>query len=105
MGGNMNVGEDEIYPWLPKEKELIKAAIKACKKVIGICLGAQLIATAVSCKVYPASQKEIGFKKISISDSMIILQCPIFYCSGIFKRNMLKAMNMHDGFILKINLQ
>ena len=71
MGGNMNVEEVDKFPWLSKEKELIRVAIYAGKKVIGICLGAQLIATAVSCKVYPASQKEIGFFPVQfINDAL-----------------------------------
>ena len=61
MGGNMNVDEEKEYPWLNKEKELIRAAIDTGKKVIGICLGSQLIVAALGSKVYSNKEKEIGF--------------------------------------------
>jgi GMP synthase-like glutamine amidotransferase len=60
MGGAMNVDEEERYPWLRAEKEFILQSIKSGKKCIGICLGAQLISTALSERVYPNEQKEIG---------------------------------------------
>jgi GMP synthase-like glutamine amidotransferase len=61
MGGPMSVHDGEIYPWLPSEKALIAAAIREKKKVLGICLGAQLIAEVAGGRVYPNPQKEIGF--------------------------------------------
>lgn len=67
MGGNMNVDEEDKYPWLGKEKELIRAAIDAGKKVIGICLGSQLIAAAVGSSVYTNNEKEIGFFPVQLS--------------------------------------
>ena len=67
MGGNMNVDEEKEYTWLRKENELIRAAIDAGKKVIGICLGSQLIAAAIGCKVYPNQEKEIGFFPVQFS--------------------------------------
>ena len=67
MGGHMNVYEEERFLWLKEEKELIKAAIKAGKKVLGICLGAQLIAAALGNKVYKGEEKEIGFFPIEFT--------------------------------------
>ncbi len=61
MGGPMNIYEDAKYPWLPKEKSYIRSAIAAGKPVIGICLGAQLIAHALGAQVTQAPQKEIGW--------------------------------------------
>jgi GMP synthase-like glutamine amidotransferase len=61
MGGPMGAYEENIYPWLTLEKEIIAQAIKRGIKVLGICLGAQLIASALGAKVYPADQKEIGW--------------------------------------------
>jgi GMP synthase-like glutamine amidotransferase len=61
MGGYMNVDEEEKFPWLKQEKQFIRAAIDAGKKVMGICLGSQLLAAACGSKVYPAKEKEIGF--------------------------------------------
>ena len=61
MGGPMSVHDEGIHPWLRVEKELIAAAIREKKKVLGICLGAQLIAEVSGGRVYPNPQKEIGF--------------------------------------------
>jgi len=61
MGGFMNVDEEEKFPWLKEEKAFIKTAIDAGKKIIGICLGSQLVAGALGCKVYKGKEKEIGF--------------------------------------------
>jgi GMP synthase-like glutamine amidotransferase len=61
MGGPMNVDDEEKYPWLAAEKELIRQAIKANKKILGICLGAQLIATVAGGRVFPHTVKEIGW--------------------------------------------
>ncbi len=76
MGGNMNVDEEKEYPWLSKEKELIAAVIDAGKKVIGICLGSQLIAAALDSKVYPNNEKEIGFFPVQFSGGA--LNHPLF---------------------------
>lgn len=61
MGGPMSVNDEKEYPWLIKEKEFIRNAIKAGKAVLGICLGAQLIASSMGAKVYPNALKEIGW--------------------------------------------
>jgi GMP synthase-like glutamine amidotransferase len=61
MGGPMSIHDEDIYPWLRAEKTLIAAAIREGKKVLGICLGAQLIAAVLGARVYPNPQKEIGF--------------------------------------------
>lgn len=44
LGGPMGVYDENKYPWLAKEKQWLKGAIDSGKIVIGICLGAQLIA-------------------------------------------------------------
>jgi GMP synthase-like glutamine amidotransferase len=61
MGGPMGIYDDEQYCWLTGEKEFIKNAIAANKKVLGICLGAQLVAHCLGAKVKRNSQKEIGW--------------------------------------------
>jgi GMP synthase-like glutamine amidotransferase len=76
MGGYMNVDEEQKFPWLVQEKEYIQHAISAGKKIIGICLGAQLIAVALGCKVYPAKEKEIGFFPIQFTKNA--LEHPFF---------------------------
>jgi GMP synthase-like glutamine amidotransferase len=61
LGGPMSVHDEGLFPWLRAEKELIAAAISQKKKVLGICLGAQLIAEVAGGRVYPNPQKEIGY--------------------------------------------
>lgn len=61
MGGPMNIYEEEKFQWLAEEKRFLKNAIKENKKILGICLGAQLIADVLGAKVYKNSQKEIGW--------------------------------------------
>lgn len=64
MGGPMGVYEGARYPWLYGEVALIKAAIARRKRVLGICLGAQLIAAALEAPVYPGPHREIGWLPI-----------------------------------------
>lgn len=61
MGGPMGVYDEAQYPWLKKEKEFIAKALDKGKKVIGICLGAQLLAEVLGAKVYTNDKKEIGW--------------------------------------------
>lgn len=68
LGGSMNVDEEAKYPWLREEKDFIQQAISAGKKVMGICLGSQLIARALGAKVYPQAEKEIGFFPVQFTE-------------------------------------
>ena len=61
MGGSMSVNDEAELPWLLPEKALVKQAIEAGKVVLGICLGAQMIANVLGSKVYRNPQKEIGW--------------------------------------------
>jgi GMP synthase-like glutamine amidotransferase len=65
MGGPMNVYQYRDYPWLRGEKRVIREAVAANKRVLGVCLGAQLIADALGGKVYQNDQKEIGWFPIT----------------------------------------
>ena len=61
MGGPMSVNDEQRYPWLKEEKALVRSAIESGQAVLGVCLGAQMIATAMGARVYRGSQKEIGW--------------------------------------------
>jgi GMP synthase-like glutamine amidotransferase len=61
MGGSMSVNDEAGFPWLVKEKQFIREFIAAGKPVLGICLGAQLIASSLGARVYPNHTKEIGW--------------------------------------------
>lgn len=69
MGGPMGVYDHESYPWLVDEIACIKSFIQAGKPVLGICLGAQLIAAALGAKVYPQQQSEIGWFPVQTTGS------------------------------------
>ncbi|WP_163707496.1 type 1 glutamine amidotransferase [Mangrovibacterium lignilyticum] len=61
MGGPMSVNDDEQYPWLNAEKATINEAVERGKSVVGICLGSQLIASALGQRIYPNTFAEIGW--------------------------------------------
>ena len=67
MGGPMGAYEENLYSWLAAEKKFIGEAIDAGKKVLGICLGAQLIASALGARVYPNAYKEIGWYPVHLT--------------------------------------
>ena len=67
LGGPMNVYEEKKYPWLTREKQLIEQAINGGKIVLGICLGAQLIADVLGSAVYKNRYKEIGWFPILLT--------------------------------------
>ena len=60
MGGAMSANDEDTLPWLAPEKELVRDAIARGKRVLGVCLGAQIIASALGARVYPNSEREIG---------------------------------------------
>jgi GMP synthase-like glutamine amidotransferase len=67
LGGPMNVYEEDRYPFLREEDLFIKEAIQRGKAVLGICLGAQLMAKALGAKVTKAPDKEIGWFDVSLT--------------------------------------
>ena len=65
MGGPMSVNDEDEHPWITDAVKTIKRAIDGNKKVLGICLGAQLIAKSLGAIVKPNQHKEIGLHPIS----------------------------------------
>ena len=68
MGGPMSVNEEDAYPWLKEEKKLIARAIHRGIAVLGICLGAQLIASALGAGVGRNEFSEIGWFAVESVD-------------------------------------
>lgn len=68
MGGPMNIHDHERYPWLVPEKRFIQDAITTHKRVLGICLGAQLVANVLGAEVKGNRHKEIGWFSIETTD-------------------------------------
>ena len=68
LGGPMNVYEEDRYSFLKDEDLFIKEAIQRGKAILGICLGAQLVAKALGAKVSKAPAKEIGWYDVSLTE-------------------------------------
>ncbi len=83
MGGPMNIYEESKFPWLREEKKLIEQAIKAKKTVLGICLGAQLIADVLGGKVTKNKHKEIGWFPVKLTPEA---ENSIFFMKGDDKK-------------------
>jgi len=71
MGGPMNVYEEESFPYLADENELIKEALKRRIPLLGFCLGVQLLAKASGAKVIKGHKKEIGWFKVQLTEAGI----------------------------------
>jgi GMP synthase (glutamine-hydrolysing) len=68
MGGPMAVYEMDRYAYLSSEAQLIERAIKANKHVLGVCLGAQMLAHVLGSRVYPGGAREIGWYEVVLTD-------------------------------------
>jgi GMP synthase-like glutamine amidotransferase len=65
LGGPMSVNDEAAWPWLAAEKEFIRRHVAGGKPFLGICLGAQLLASALGAHVFPNRDKEIGWFPIA----------------------------------------
>lgn len=69
MGGPMGVDDISQYAWLTLEKHFIEQTIHAGKQVLGICLGAQLIAQVLGARVFKNKEKEIGWYPVTATEA------------------------------------
>lgn len=69
LGGPVSINDGAMFPFIETELELLKQRIAADKPTLGICLGAQLIATALGATVYPGEEKEIGWYDLNLTAS------------------------------------
>jgi len=65
MGGSMGANDDALFPWMAGEKEFIREAIRQNTRILGICLGSQLLATCLGANVRKNRQEEIGYFPVS----------------------------------------
>ena len=90
MGGAMGVHDSDQYPWILEEIKFINEVIRSGKIVIGVCLGSQLIASALGAGVYKNSEPEMGFWPIKFS--------PEAQQDQVFKHFPANLMVMHFHF-------
>lgn len=69
LGGPIGVYETDTYPFLKTELALIETRLRAGLPTLGICLGAQLIASALGARVAPTGTKEIGFAPLTLTSA------------------------------------
>lgn len=68
LGGIMDTHETEKHPWLIEEKKLIRESVDSGKIVLGICLGAQLLADSMGAVISKSEYKEIGWHGVRKTD-------------------------------------
>ncbi len=67
LGGPIGAYDEARYPWLAAEVAVIERRLSARRPVLGVCLGAQLIARAAGARVYPGPLKEIGYAPVRLT--------------------------------------
>jgi GMP synthase (glutamine-hydrolysing) len=76
FGGAMHADQDDRHPWLREENMLLQRVLDCHIPTLGVCLGAQLLAKAAHAPVEPASEPEIGWSRIELTQEAE--QDPIF---------------------------
>ena len=69
MGGGMSAYEDHLYPWLAAEKRAIREAVEAGLPYFGVCLGSQLLASALGARVFKGPEPELGVSPVLLCDA------------------------------------
>jgi GMP synthase-like glutamine amidotransferase len=91
MGGPMGVGETVEHPYLAGETELIAEMVQAGRPVLGVCLGAQLMAHSLGARIYRGAQAEIGLGTVSLTDTG--REDPVLGSTGL---ELLPVMHWHQ---------
>jgi GMP synthase (glutamine-hydrolysing) len=76
MGGPMGAYQEADHPWLVDEKRLLREAVEGDVPVWGVCLGAQLLASALGARVYPGAEPEVGLLPVELTAAAV--EDPVF---------------------------
>ncbi len=68
LGGLMDAGAEDGPSWLGRELEMLGRAARDGRKVLGVCLGAQLLARGLGAQMRPGTAAEIGFDPIELTE-------------------------------------
>jgi GMP synthase-like glutamine amidotransferase len=68
MGGPMSANDDDVFPWLSDEKQLIGDAVRAGLPYWGVCLGVQLLAASLGARVYAGDEPEVGVLPVELTE-------------------------------------
>lgn len=80
LGGPIGVYQDDAYPFVAREVAFIQRRLAAGRPILGICLGAQVIARALGVRVYPGPAVEIGWKPLRLTEAG--LASPLAHLDG-----------------------
>ncbi len=69
FGGAMHADQDQHHPWLREENLFLERLLDLQRPALGICLGAQLLAKAAHAPVHPASESEIGWSRVELTEA------------------------------------
>lgn len=75
-GGPMSVNDDATLPWLVSEKRFVREFMTTGRPMLGVCLGAQLVANALGARVSRLADKEIGWfqvRAVPVSEGLLRL--------------------------------
>lgn len=67
LGGPMSVNDAERHPYIADEQAVLRSALRSGMPILGVCLGAQLLAAAAGSRVFPGARPEIGWEPISLT--------------------------------------
>ena len=95
LGGSMGALDDGDAPWLPAERILIRGCVAKEVPVLGICLGAQLLAVSLDGAIAKATEPEIGLHSINIKTN----DDPIF---GAFSNSNLPTIQWHQDVVSEL---
>ncbi len=69
FGGAMHADQDDSHPWLVEENFFLQRLLRLQIPVLGVCLGAQLLAKAAHAPVHPSSEPEIGWVQVELTEA------------------------------------